>query len=128
MYHVGDFILRIKNAYRARRKQVVMPYSNINTAVAKLLVKEGFLSKVEVGENEGHKRIILELRYENRRPAFREVKIISKPSLRVYKDREAIAADKDHVMTAVLSTSDGVMTGKEAKKKGIGGELLFKIW
>lgn len=128
MYHVGDFITRIKNAYHARRKEVVMPYSTINAAIAKVLLAEGFLSKSEVGEGEGHKRIILELRYENRRPAFHEVKIISKPSLRVYKDHGDIARDKDRAMTAVFSTSEGVMTGKEAKKKGIGGELLFKIW
>ncbi len=128
MYHVGDFILRIKNAYKARRKQVTMPFSNINTAIAKVLVKEGFLAKVDVNEEKGHKQIVVELRYENRRPALHEVKLISKPSLRVYRGNTDIAADKDRAMIAILSTSNGIMTGKEALKKGVGGELLFKIW
>jgi small subunit ribosomal protein S8 len=126
-YQVGDFILRIKNAYGARRKQVSMQYSNINKAVAAALVKEGFLAKVEQNEVDGHKRILVSLRYENRKPVLREVRLISKPSLRVYVGADELKLDKDRIMTSILSTSTGVMSGKEAIKKGVGGELLFKV-
>jgi small subunit ribosomal protein S8 len=128
MYHVGDFILRIKNAYLARKKQVVMPYSNINKAVAQTLIKEGFLSGVKEGEVDNKRVIIADLRYENRRPVMNDVKLISKPSIRVYLDTNGLRTDKDRALTSILSTSHGVMTGKQALKKGIGGELLFKIW
>jgi small subunit ribosomal protein S8 len=128
MYHVGDFIIRVKNAYRARRQQLVMPYSSINKAVAGVLVKKGFLAKVEEGEDKGHKQLVVSLRYENRKPAMHDVVLISKPSLRIYIDKQTIAADKDKAMTAIVSTSSGIMTGKDALKKGVGGELLFKIW
>ncbi len=128
MYHVGDFILRIKNAYLARKKQVIMPFSKINQAVAKSLVKAGFISSVKEEEKESIKVIVCDLRYYNRRPVLHDVRLISKPSLRVYIDKEGLMRDKDKALTSILSTSFGVMTGKEAVKKGVGGELLFKIW
>lgn len=127
-YHVGDFILRIKNAYQARKREVQMPYSNINKAVAKLLVKEGYLAQVEETETDGKRMLVATLRYENRKAAINEVRLISKPSIRVYVDTQALHADKDTSMTAILSTSSGIMTAKEAMKKGVGGELLFKVW
>jgi small subunit ribosomal protein S8 len=104
-----------------------MPFSKSSKAIAQVLVKEGFLAKVEVTDENGKKTLLAYLRYENRRPVFHEVKLISKPSLRVYVGSNDIAADKDRAMTAVISTSNGIMTGKEAVKKGVGGELLFKI-
>lgn len=128
MYHVGDFILRVKNAYRARKKQVVMPYSNINKQVARLLVKEGFLSGIKENDEKGKKILVADLRYVNRKPVLHDVKLVSKPSVRVYKDLHTIRSDKDRALTSIFSTSSGIMTGKEALKKGVGGELLFKIW
>lgn len=128
MYHIGDFILRIKNAYLARKKQVEMPFSNLCKAVALALIKEGFLAKVEESEKDGHRILIAHLRYENRKPSLTDVKLISKPSIRVYIDNPALARDKDRHLTSFLSTSTGIMTGREALKKGVGGELLFKIW
>lgn len=127
-YHVGDFILRIKNAYQARKREVKMPYSNINKAVAKLLVKEGYIAQVEETEIDGKRMLVATLRYENRKAAINEVRLISKPSIRVYVDTQALHADKDTSMTAIISTSSGIMTAKEAMKKGVGGELLFKVW
>ena len=127
-YHVGDFILRIKNAYQARKREVQMPYSNINKAVAKLLVKEGYIAQVEETEIDGKRMLVATLRYENRKAAINEVRLISKPSIRVYVDTQALHADKDTSMTAIISTSSGIMTAKEAMKKGVGGELLFKVW
>lgn len=128
MYYVGDFILRVKNAYMARKQKIDMPYSNIVKAVAKLLVKEGFIAGVEEIRIDEKRVLTVNLRYENRKPAMHDVKLISKPSLRVYVDLPAISADKDKALTSIISSSKGVITGKEAVKKRIGGELLFKIW
>lgn len=127
-YVVADFLIRIKNASAARRKEVVMPYSNINKAIAKVLIKEGFLADVKEVEADGHKVLKVGIRYARRKPVVTEVEIISKPSLRRYSGKRAISLEerRDALMT-VLSTSQGIMTGKEAMKKGIGGELLFKI-
>lgn len=105
-----------------------MPYSKINKAVAKTLVKEGFISSVKEEDIEKSKVIVCDLRYHNRRPVFHDVRLISKPSLRVYIDREGLLGDKDRALISILSTSHGVMTGREAVKKGVGGEMLFKIW
>lgn len=128
-YQVADFIIRIKNAYAARRKEVVSPFSNTSFAIGKTLVKNGFLSDVKKEEVDGKKQIRATLRYARRKPVVTEVDIISKPSLRVYVSAKenSIRSGRD-AMTAVLSTSEGIMSGKEAQKKGIGGELLFRVW
>ena len=127
-YLVADFLIRIKNASSARRKEVVMPYSNINKAIAKVLVKEGFLADVKETEDEGKKILKVGIRYERRKPVVNEVEIMSKPSLRSYAGKRMVGfEDRKNALTTVLSTSQGIMTAKEAMKKGIGGELLFKI-
>ncbi len=128
MYHVGDFIFRIKNAYLARKKQVTMPFSKINKAVARVLIKEGFLAGVKEETISGKKVLVADLRYENRRPAMHDAVLISKPSLRVYFDTGNLKDVRDRTLTSIVSTSSGIMTGKDALKKGIGGEMLFKIW
>jgi small subunit ribosomal protein S8 len=128
-YHVADFALRIKNAYMANRKTVTMPYSNINLAIAKVLVKEGFLSDVKKEEVEEKNIIKASLRYQDRRAVVHGVEIISKPSLRVYVDAKHVGRSQARAnIISVLSTNQGIMTGKDAKQKGVGGELLFAMW
>lgn len=106
-----------------------MPYSSIVKAIAKVLVKEGFLANVTEEEVDGKKMLKAEIRYQRRKPVVTDVKVVSKPSLRVYVDaKELTARLRREAMTSVLSTSQGVMTGKQATAKGVGGELLFKIW
>lgn len=128
MYHVADFIIRIKNASAARRKEVRMPYSRLSKSVAKVLVKEGFLADVKDLEEDGKKLLLAGIRFEKRKPVVSDVKIISKPSLRIHMDTTALVKEQRRdSMTLIVSTSSGIMTGKDAIKKGIGGELLFKI-
>ncbi len=127
-YHVSDFLIRIKNASYAHRKEVYMPYSKLSEAIAKVLVKEGFLAEVKAETVEAKKQLLVSLRYVNRRPVVEGVKIISKPSLRTYATNKKISAAHNGSMVSVLSTSKGVMSGREANKKGVGGELLFQIW
>lgn len=128
-YQVADFVIRIKNAYAARRREVVMPYSNMSLAIGKTLVKNKFLSEIKKEEIDGKKQLRAVLRYMSRKPVVTEVDIISKPSLRVYVSAKenSMRSGRD-AMTAVLSTSEGVMTGREAAKKNVGGELLFRVW
>lgn len=127
-YPIADFLIRIKNASAARRKVVVMPYSNSNKAIAKVLVKEGFLADVKEEEVDGKRVLSVGIRYARRKPVVTAVEIISKPSLRRYVDKDAIGLEeRKNALITIISTSQGIMAGKDAMKKGIGGELLFKI-
>ncbi len=127
-YTIGDFIIQLKNAALTRKKEVVMPYANIKQAIAKVLIKEGFLESVKTETIDGHKMLVIALRYSRRKPTLTDVKLISKPSLRVYIESKEIIGKQGRSETAIISTNMGVLTGKEAIKKGVGGELLFKVW
>ncbi|MBI2443047.1 MAG: 30S ribosomal protein S8 [Candidatus Levybacteria bacterium] len=126
-YTVADFIIQIKNAYMGNRKTVTAPYSNITKAIGQLLVKKQLLSEVKEETIDGKRILIASLRYVRRRPAFTQVEVISKPSLRVHIDVQTLPTVLRDDALAVVSTSQGVMSGTEAHKKHIGGELLFKI-
>lgn len=127
-YLVADFILRIKNAYLARRQSVVLPFSNVTLAIGNVLVKEGMLANIKEDMTDNKKILHADLRYVRRRPALTQVRVISKPSLRIYVgSKDAQRKNRDAVLS-VVSTSQGIMTGKDAAKKGVGGELLFSVW
>lgn len=125
-YLVADVVIRLKNAVLARRKKVIFPYAKMTTAISTVLAKEKYLLNVREEEVDGHKAVVADIAYSNRLPLFTDVKIISKPSLRVYASSKN-TLQRGLGMT-VVSTNQGVMTGKEAMQKGIGGEVLFKIW
>jgi len=125
-YLVADVVIRLKNAVLARRKKVVFPYGKMTKAIADVLVREKYLFNIREEEVDGRKAIVGDIAYANRLPLFTDVKIISKPSLRVYAGSKN-TLQKGLGMT-VVSTNQGVMTGKEAMQKKIGGEVLFKIW
>ncbi|PIR80029.1 MAG: 30S ribosomal protein S8 [Candidatus Levybacteria bacterium CG10_big_fil_rev_8_21_14_0_10_35_13] len=128
-YLVADFIIRIKNSAISKRKEVVLPFSNINREIGKVLVKEGFLEKVSEENDDGKKTLKAVIRYEKRIPVLTDVLIISKPSLRIYEPVKRLNEIKKRgKRKVVLSTSKGVMTAEEAQKKGVGGEILFSIW
>lgn len=128
-HSVSDLIIRIKNASLAKRKEVVLPFSKINRDIAKVLEKEGFLEGVKEGKDGNRKSIIAGIKYEKRIPVLSDVIIVSKPSLRVYKaSKEIKDVERRGRHKVVLTTSQGIMSGDEAKKKGVGGEILFEIW
>lgn len=127
-YSVGDFVIQLKNAARARIRELYMPYSKLKMAIGKVLIKEGFLEEVKAEIVEGRKMLYVKLRFKSRRPTLTDVKIVSKPSLRSYIGTEKINKHQGRAMTAILSTNKGIMTGVEALKNKVGGELLFKIW
>jgi small subunit ribosomal protein S8 len=126
MYH--DFVIQLKNAAMARKKDITTPYANINKAIAKALMKEGFVETVKEDDQDGRKMLSIRLRYQSRKPAITDVLLVSKPSLRRYVSADEIVRIQGKASTAIISTNAGVLSGKEAIKKGVGGELLFKIW
>ena len=127
-YVIGDFVIQLKNASLAHKKTIVTRYSNLSKAVATVLKKEGFIESVSEETVDGHRMLSVGLRYHRRKPAITDVSLISKPSLRTYIGSGEIASKQGRATTAILSTNTGVLTGNDAIKKGVGGELLFKIW
>lgn len=127
MYTIGDFLIQLKNGYMAHKKEVVLPYAKIIVSLGEILAHEGYVKKSSVIEVEGRKMVSVELLYKNKRPAMRDVKLVSKPSLHRYVTKINIKKFAGNFGISVLSTSKGVMTGKEAFKQGVGGELLCEI-
>ena len=127
-YTIGDFVIQLKNAALSRKKELITPYANIKNAIAKVLIKSGFLDSVKQETVDGRKMLIVSLRYSRRKPALTDVILISKPSLRIYIESKDISKKQGRNAVAILSTNQGILTGKEAVKKQVGGELLFKIW
>ena len=126
---VSDFVIRIKNAALARRREVFVPYTRIIKEIAKVLEREGFLEEVKEQAVDKKRVLRLKVRYRNRIPVLTDVKIISKPSIRVYTPSKNInTSQRKGMFIFILSTSKGILTGHEAEKKNLGGEVLFKIW
>ena len=125
---IGDMISQIKNASMAGRKSVTLPYSRMKQEVAEIMKNAGYLNDV-AREGEAPKFMLkLTLRYKGRQPVVSDLKRKSKPGLRVYVNRHSIPKVVGGMGVAIISTSQGVMTGMEAKKRGLGGELLCEIW
>jgi len=128
-YQIADFIIRIKNASLSRRRKVIMPYSKVVKEIGNVLVKGGFLKSIKEEKVEGKKVLEATVKFDKRSPAISDVNIISKPSLRVYASAKNIPEiQKKGMNTIVVSTSKGIMLGSDAYRKGVGGEVLFKVW
>lgn len=129
IYRISDLIIRIKNAAAAKRKEVLLMDLKINKAVCKVLVKEGFLEDFQSQIKDGRKVLIVKIKYEKRNPVLTDVLVVSKPSLRIYATaKEVPEIQRRGRHTIILSTNKGIMTGREALKKNMGGEVLFRIW
>jgi len=125
---ISDMIIRIKNAGGAGHDRVLVPYSKFRHSIVEVLKKENFIKSVETESKKGKKMLAVELFMENRVPKIKGVKRISKPSRRIYKKSSDIRAVKNGYGALILSTSQGIMSGREAKKSQLGGEALFSIW
>lgn len=122
-----DFLIRIKNAYKAGKKQIVAPASNFCIDMAKLLKKFNLIEDLSV--TEGNKReITLKLSYDGFQPKVNEVRIFSKPGRRIYEKVSSLPWGKTPSSLIIVSTSSGVMSQKEAKVKGLGGEIIAEIY
>ena len=119
----------IRNANQARHETVSMPYSKMKNDLAEILKNEGFISDCKVeGETAATKAIVITLKYKGNDRVITGLKRVSKPGLRQYVKVDEIPSVLNGLGIAVLSTSKGLMTGKEAKAKNIGGEILAYIW
>lgn len=121
---VGDTLIRIKNGYLARREEVAVPFSKLVQALCELLMKEGYIEALEKQD----KNISLKLKYSGREPVLTDVKRVSKPGLRVYKGVKDLPRVLDGLGIAVVSTPKGLMTDREARKEGVGGEIMALVW
>lgn len=128
MDSISNFIIKVKNAGNAGQLSVSTPASKLKLSIAEVLKKEGFIKNFEVKTEKGKGVMVVELLSENRTPRIQGVKRISKPSKRIYKKTTEIRSVKNGYGALILSTSAGVMTGREAKRAKLGGEALFSIW
>jgi small subunit ribosomal protein S8 len=125
MYY--DLLSQIKNALRARKDKIIVPFSRMDSAVASVLAEHGYLKSVDVEAIGGKKCLVLRLG-RGRKEAMNDFKIVSKPSRHFYFDYRSLRPVKQGHGVAVLSTSRGIMSDKEARKQKVGGEYLFEIW
>ena len=126
---VADMLARIRNAIRARHQKVDVPASNLKTEIARILKEEGYISNFKATEEEGHKVVRIYLKYgNNNEAAISNVARVSSPGNRVYVRRSEIPRVLGGMGINILTTPRGVMTGRQARKEGVGGELLCEVW
>ncbi len=126
---IADMLTRVKNAIMAEKKDVAIPLSIIKLAIAKILKDEGYISNYKVEKNQIPNQLFVELKYRSKKQNVIEgLKRISKPGRRVYAEADSIPQVLDGLGVAVISTSQGIVTGKECKKRNIGGEVLLYVW
>ena len=132
---ISDLLIRVKNAQAVSHEQVLVPFSKMKFAIANVLKADGYLSEVErkkksspLGKKTEHEYLLLTLRYQDGEGVIQNVKIISKPSRRMYIKAEDIRPVRSGYGLAIVSTSQGVMNSRDAKKQKLGGELICEIW
>jgi small subunit ribosomal protein S8 len=126
---IGDMLTRIRNATMVRHDTTEMPASRLKVAVLKILKEEGFISDYEVIKGKPERLIRVRLRYDtSNKSMINGIERISKPGLRVYSQHNEIPRVYGGVGIAILSTPKGVVTGQQARKEGVGGEILCYVW
>lgn len=126
---IADMLTRIRNANNAGHKTVDMPASKEKKAIAEILLEEGYISKVDYIDDDKQGMINITLKYgENKSKVIAGLKRISKPGLRVYAGKNEIPKVLNGLGVAIISTSKGVLTDKEARKAGVGGEVICYVW
>ena len=125
---IADMLTRIRNAITAKHDKVVVPASNMKKAIAQILLEEGYIRGVDVKNNGVEDVITLTLKYAGKNNVIRGLKRISKPGLRIYAGKDELPKVLGGLGIAIISTSQGVMTDKNARAKGVGGEVLAYIW
>lgn len=125
---IADMLTRLRNALAVKKAEVIVPHSKIKLAIADILKKNGYIVDYEkTDDNYGEIKIILKYR-ETGKPAITFLKRISKPGRRVYAQKDELPVVLNSLGIAIISTSQGIMTNKSAKKTGVGGEVLCEIY
>ncbi len=131
---IADMLTRIRNAAMAGHAQVEMPSSKMKVAIARILKEEGYIEGYQVvqGERPSHKTLRIRLKYvgerRHRRPVITGLERVSKPGRRVYAGKKELPWVKSGLGIAIVSTPKGVMTAERARKLGVGGEVICKVW
>ena len=126
---ISDMLTRIRNAGMAQKTETTMPATKILVAIAEILKSEGYIADYRVIEKRPQDQLVIQLSYgPDKRHTIREIKRVSKPGLRVYAGKDQLPRVRSGLGIAVVSTPQGVMTGYEARRRGIGGEVLCTVW
>ena len=124
---IADMLTRIRNGYLVAKKEIAMPYSKVKEQIARVLTANNYLSGFKKNGKE-KKSLICQLKYNKNQPAISELKRISKPSLRVYLTKKKLVRMLRRRGKIIISTSQGIMTDKEARKKSLGGEIIARVY
>ena len=126
---VADFLGRIRNAIRARQPKVDIPASRLKAEIARILKEEGYIANFKATEEEGKRLLRVYLKYgNNNEAAISNLERVSRPGCRVYVGRNEIPRVLGGLGINILTTPRGVMTGRQARREGVGGEILCQIW
>lgn len=125
---VADMLTRLRNAAQAELPTVSMPYSRLKENVAKILKQEGYIQGVSVSGEKAEKKLAVELKYSGRKSVIEGIKRVSRPGLRQYVGAGEVPRVRNGLGTAIISTSHGVLSGRDARRQNVGGELLAYVW
>ncbi|MBL7998087.1 MAG: 30S ribosomal protein S8 [Candidatus Kapabacteria bacterium] len=125
---IGDFLTRLRNGLKAKHKTVDVPASKMKMAIAAILKDQGFINDYEYVKEGPQGYIRVKLRYFQGKPAIREIKRVSRPGIRKYAAADELPKVYNGLGIAVISTSHGVMTDKQARKDNVGGEVICTVW
>jgi small subunit ribosomal protein S8 len=126
---VADFLTRVRNAIRAHQQKLDVPSSKLKLEIARILKEEGYIANFKSTEEEGKRLLRVYLKYgSNNEPTISNVQRVSRPGCRVYVGRNEIPRVLGGLGINILTTPRGVMTGRDARKQGVGGEILCEIW
>lgn len=126
---VADFLTRIRNSIRARHQKLDIPASKLKAEIARILKDEGYIANYKATEENGQKVIRVYLKYgTNNEAAIRDLQRVSRPGCRVYVGRDEIRRVQGGLGISIMTTPKGVMTGRQARREGVGGEILCEVW
>jgi small subunit ribosomal protein S8 len=125
---IADMLTRIRNGSRARHSEVRLPASKTKLAIARILKDEGFIEEFEEARNGTHAELVVRLKYVGKVPVVSGLKRVSKPGLRVYAAKTDIPRVLGGLGVVIVSTSQGIMTGAQARRSQLGGEVLAYVW
>ena len=125
---IADMLTRIRNAQATEKVSVFVPSSKVKRAIAQVLKDEGYIEDYAVRDLDGKPVIEIGLKYHAGKPVIEKLERVSRPGLRIYKGRDDIPRVMNGLGVAILSTSSGLLTDRQANKKGVGGEVLAYVW
>lgn len=126
---VADFLTRIRNAHRARHQKMDVPASRLKSEIARILKEEGYIANYKPVEENGQNLLRVYLKYgANNEAAIRDLQRVSRPGCRVYVGKDEIRRVQGGLGISIMTTPKGVMTGRQARREGVGGEILCEVW